>query len=140
MLDIYADFAENYLAMPVVKGRKSENEKFAGAEETYTIECMMHDKKALQSGTSHYFGDGFARAFDIRFTDKDNTLKYPYQTSWGMSTRIIGGIIMTHGDDSGLKLPPMVAPIQVMVIPVAQHKEGVIEAATQLLEIGRAHV
>lgn len=134
MLDIYADFAENYLAMPVVKGRKSENEKFAGAEETYTIECMMHDKKALQSGTSHYFGDGFARAFDIRFSDKDNTLKYPYQTSWGMSTRIIGGIIMTHGDDSGLKLPPMVAPIQVMVIPVAQHKEGVIEAATQLLE------
>ena len=134
MLQIYADFAENYLAMPVVKGQKTDKEKFAGAEETYTIECMMHDKKALQSGTSHYFGDGFAKAFDIKFTDKDNTLKNPYQTSWGMSTRIIGGIIMTHGDDSGLKLPPMVAPIQVMVIPVAQHKEGVLEAANELLE------
>lgn len=134
MLAIYAEFAENYLAMPVVKGRKTEKEKFAGAEETYTIECMMHDKKALQSGTSHYFGDGFAKAFDIKFTDKDNTLKNPFQTSWGMSTRIIGGIIMTHGDDSGLKLPPMVAPIQVMVIPVAQHKEGVIDAADALLQ------
>lgn len=134
MLRIYADFAENYLAMPVVRGQKTEKEKFAGAEETYTIECMMHDKKALQSGTSHYFGDGFAKAFDIKFTDKDNTLKNPYQTSWGMSTRIIGGIIMTHGDDSGLKLPPMVAPVQVMVIPVAQHKEGVIDAADALLK------
>ncbi|HOD93237.1 MAG TPA: proline--tRNA ligase [Clostridia bacterium] len=133
MLQIYADFAENYLAMPVVKGQKTEKEKFAGAEETYTIECMMHDKKALQSGTSHYFGDGFAKAFDIKFTDKDNTLKNPFQTSWGMSTRIIGGIIMTHGDDSGLKLPPMVAPVQVMVIPVAQHKEGVLDAAEKLL-------
>ncbi len=134
MLDIYADFCENYLAMPVVKGQKTEKEKFAGAEETYTIECMMHDRKALQSATSHYFGDGFAKAFDIRFTDKDNTLKNPFQTSWGMSTRIIGGIIMTHGDDSGLKLPPKVAPVQVMVIPIAQHKEGVWEAADALLE------
>ncbi len=134
MLDIYADFCENYLAMPVVKGQKTEKEKFAGAEETYTIECMMHDRKALQSATSHYFGDGFAKAFDIRFTDKDNTLKNPFQTSWGMSTRIIGGIIMTHGDDSGLKLPPKVAPVQVMVIPIAQHKEGVSEAADALLE------
>lgn len=134
MLDVYADFCENYLAMPVVKGQKTEKEKFAGAEETYTIECMMHDRKALQSATSHYFGDGFAKAFDIRFTDKDNTLKNPFQTSWGMSTRIIGGIIMTHGDDSGLKLPPKVAPVQVMVIPIAQHKEGVSEAADALLE------
>ena len=134
MLDVYADFCENYLAMPVIKGQKTEKEKFAGAEETYTIECMMHDRKALQSATSHYFGDGFAKAFDIRFTDKDNTLKNPFQTSWGMSTRIIGGIIMTHGDDSGLKLPPKVAPVQVMVIPIAQHKEGVSEAADALLE------
>ncbi|OQC01446.1 MAG: Proline--tRNA ligase [Firmicutes bacterium ADurb.Bin099] len=134
MLDVYADFCENYLAMPVIKGQKTEKEKFAGAEETYTIECMMHDRKALQSATSHYFGDGFAKAFDIRFTDKDNTLKNPFQTSWGMSTRIIGGIIMTHGDDSGLKLPPKVAPVQVMVIPIAQHKEDVSEAADALLE------
>ena len=134
MLDVYAYFCENYLAMPVIKGQKTEKEKFAGAEETYTIECMMHDRKALQSATSHYFGDGFAKAFDIRFTDKDNTLKNPFQTSWGMSTRIIGGIIMTHGDDSGLKLPPKVAPVQVMVIPIAQHKEGVSEAADALLE------
>ena len=134
MLDVYADFCENYLAMPVVKAQKTEKEKFAGAEETYTIECMMHDRKALQSATRHYFGDGFAKAFDIRFTDKDNTLKNPFQTSWGMSTRIIGGIIMTHGDDSGLKLPPKVAPVQVMVIPIAQHKEGVSEAADALLE------
>ncbi len=134
MLDVYADFCENYLAMPVIKGQKTEKEKFAGAEETYTIECMMHDRKALQSATSHYFGDGFAKAFDIRFTDRDNTLKNPFQTSWGMSTRIIGGIIMTHGDDSGLKLPPKVAPVQVMVIPIAQHKEGVSEAADALLE------
>lgn len=134
MLDVYADFAENYLAMPVVKGQKTESEKFAGAEDTYTIECMMHDKKALQSATSHYFGDGFARAFEITFTDKDNTLKHPFQTSWGMSTRIIGGIIMSHGDDSGLKLPPKVAPIQVMIVPIAQHKEGVLDKAYSLLE------
>ncbi|MFA7673930.1 MAG: proline--tRNA ligase, partial [Clostridia bacterium] len=133
MLEIYADFAEKYLAMPVVRGRKTDREKFAGALETYTIECMMHDRKALQSGTSHYFGDGFAKAFDIRFTDKDNTLHTPFQTSWGMSTRIIGGIIMTHGDDSGLKLPPMIAPVQAVVIPVAQHKEGVLSAADRLL-------
>lgn len=132
MLEIYADFAENYLAMPVVRGRKTDREKFAGALETYTIECMMHDRKALQSGTSHYFGDGFAKAFDIKFTDKDNTLHTPFQTSWGMSTRIIGGIIMTHGDDSGLRLPPMIAPVQAVVIPVAQHKEGVLLAADKL--------
>ena len=133
-LEVYADLCENYLAMPVIRGNKTDKEKFAGAVNTYTIECMMHDHKALQSGTSHYFGDGFAKQFDITFTDKDNKLKYPHQTSWGMSTRIIGGIIMTHGDNSGLVLPPRIAPIQVVVVPVAQHKEGVIEKATELYE------
>ena len=133
MLNIYADFLENVLAMPVVKGRKTDKEKFNGAEETYTVECMMHDKKALQAGTSHYFGDGFARAFDITFTGSDNQLHHPHQTSWGVSTRMIGGIIMTHGDDNGLVLPPRIAPIQVIVIPVAQHKPGVIDAAQDLL-------
>ena len=132
-LEVYADVCENYLAMPVIRGNKTDKEKFAGAENTYTIECMMHDKKALQSGTSHFFGDGFARQFGITFTDKDNQQKYPMQTSWGMSTRIIGGIIMTHGDNNGLVLPPRIAPIQAMVIPVAQHKEGVLEAASALL-------
>ena len=131
-LEVYASFCEDYLAMPVIRGRKTEKEKFAGAEETYTIECMMHDRKALQSGTSHYFGDGFARAFDISFADKNNQKAYPHQTSWGLSTRIIGGIIMTHGDDNGLKLPPRIAPIQVIVVPVAQHKPGVLEAAAEL--------
>ena len=133
-LEVYADLCENYLAMPVIRGNKTDKEKFAGAVNTYTIECMMHDKKALQSGTSHYFGDGFARQFDITFTDKDNQQKYPFQTSWGLSTRIIGGIIMTHGDNSGLVLPPRIAPIQVIVVPVAPHKEGVIEKATALYE------
>lgn len=134
MLNTYARFCEEYLAIPVVKGRKTEKEKFAGAEATYTIEAMMHDGKSLQSGTSHYFGDGFARAFDIQFTDRQNTLQYPHQTSWGVSTRLIGAIIMTHGDDSGLVLPPAVAPVQVMVVPIAQHKEGVVEKSTALLE------
>ena len=134
MLGVYADFYENVLAMPVVKGRKTDKEKFNGAEETYTVECMMHDKKALQGGTSHYFGDGFARAFDITFTGKDNQLHHPYQTSWGVSTRMIGGIIMTHGDNNGLVLPPRIAPIQVVVIPVAQHKEGVLEANRAVME------
>ncbi len=134
MLNIYADFMENVLAMPVVKGRKTEKEKFNGAEETYTVECMMHDKKALQAGTSHYFGDGFAKAFEITFTGTDNQLHYPHQTSWGVSTRMIGGIIMTHGDNSGLVLPPRVAPIQVIIIPVAQHKEGVLEASRKLMD------
>ena len=132
MLNIYADFLENTLAMPVIKGRKTDKEKFNGAEETYTVECMMHDKKALQSGTSHYFGDGFANAFDITFTGKDNTLHHPHQTSWGVSTRMIGGIIMTHGDNNGLVLPPKVAPIQVIVLPIAQHKEGVLEGASAI--------
>ena len=131
-LNCYADFCENVLAMPVVKGRKTDKEKFAGAEITYTIECMMKDHKALQSGTSHYFGDKFSKAYDVTFTGRDNTLQYPFQTSWGASTRLIGGIIMTHGDNNGLVLPPKIAPIQVIVLPIAQHKEGVLEAASEL--------
>ncbi len=132
MLNEYARFCEEVLAIPVIKGRKTEKEKFAGAEATYTIEALMHDGKALQSGTSHNFGDGFAKAFDIQFTDKDNKLKYIHQTSWGVSTRMIGGIIMVHGDDSGLVLPPKIAPTQVMVIPIAQHKPGVLDKANEL--------
>ena len=132
MLNVYADFFENDLAMPVIRGQKTDKEKFAGARATYTVEALMHDGKALQGGTSHNFGDGFARAFGIQFLDSDNTLKAPHQTSWGVSTRIIGGIIMTHGDDSGLVLPPSVAPIQVVVVPVQQHKEGVLDAAASL--------
>ncbi len=140
MLNIYADFCEQYLAIPMIKGRKTDKEKFAGAEATYTIEALMHDGKALQSGTSHNFGDGFAKAFGIQFTDKDNKLSYVHQTSWGMSTRIIGAIIMVHGDDDGLVLPPRIAPVQVMIIPVAQHKEGVLEKATELSErLGRLY-
>lgn len=134
MLDVYAEFCEKHLCMPVVKGRKTESDKFAGAVATYAIEALMHDGKALQAGTSHYFGDGFAKAFGIQYTDKDNTLKYPHQTSWGMTTRLIGAVIMTHGDNSGLVLPPDVAPIQVVIVPVAQHKEGVLEKANELLQ------
>jgi len=134
MLNVYADFCEEYLAIPVIKGRKTDKEKFAGAEATYTIEALMHDGKALQSGTSHNFGDGFAKAFGIQYTDKDNTLKYCHQTSWGMSTRIIGGIIMVHGDDSGLVIPPRIAPTQVMVIPIQQKKEGVLDKAFEMKE------
>ena len=134
MLEVYADLAENWLAMPVIRGRKTEKEKFAGAENTYTIECMMHDKKALQAGTSHYFGDGFTRAFGISFADKNNQLSFPFQTSWGVSTRIIGGIIMTHGDNNGLVLPPKVAPTQVIVLPIAQHKPGVTEKALEVVD------
>ena len=129
---------ENYLAMPVIRGNKTEKEKFAGAVNTYTIECMMHDHKALQSGTSHYFGTGFAEQFNITFTDRENKQRYPHQTSWGMSTRIIGGIIMTHGDNNGLVLPPRIAPVQVIVVPVAQHKEGVTEKATELYDALKA--
>ncbi|MCQ2549247.1 MAG: proline--tRNA ligase [Lachnospiraceae bacterium] len=132
MLNVYADFCEQVLAIPVIKGRKTDKEKFAGAEATYTIEALMHDGKALQSGTSHNFGDGFAKAFGIQFTDKDNTLKYVHQTSWGMTTRLIGAIIMVHGDDNGLVLPPKVAPTQVMIVPIMQKKEGVLEKAAEL--------
>ncbi len=134
MLGVYGEFYRNVLAIPAITGRKTEKEKFAGAKETYTIEPMMHNGVALQGGTSHYFGDGFARAFDITFTGRDNTVKYPHQTSWGVSTRMIGAIIMAHGDDNGLILPPKVAPIQVVIVPVAQHKEGVLEKANEIKE------
>ncbi|NLA96358.1 MAG: proline--tRNA ligase [Clostridiaceae bacterium] len=134
MLDLYAEFYQNALAIPVLRGLKSESEKFAGAVNTYTVEAMMHDGKALQAGTTHYLGDGFARAFDIQFTDKDNTLRYIHQTSWGISSRSIGGIIMVHGDDDGLILPPAVAPYQVVVIPIAAHKQGVGEKAAELVD------
>ncbi|MCH4239401.1 MAG: proline--tRNA ligase [Oscillospiraceae bacterium] len=134
MLNVYADFYRDALAIPPVIGKKTESEKFAGAVATYTIEAMMHNGVALQGGTSHYFGDGFAKSFDITFTDKNNQLCHPFQTSWGVSTRMIGGIIMTHGDDSGLALPPAVAPIQVIIVPIAQHKPGVLEKANALYE------
>jgi len=132
MLNVYADFCEQSLAIPVVKGQKTDKEKFAGAHATFTIESLMHDGKALQSGTSHNFGDGFARAFGIQYTDKNNELQYVHQTSWGMSTRIMGALIMVHGDDSGLVLPPAIAPVQLVIIPVQQHKEGVLEKAFEL--------
>ncbi len=132
MLDIYADVAENLLALPVLKGKKTESEKFAGAEYTYTIETLMHDGRALQSGTSHYFGQRFSRPFDVKFQNREGKDEYVYQTSWGISTRFIGAIIMAHGDNRGLKLPPRVAPIQAVVIPIAQHKEGVLDRANSL--------
>ncbi len=135
MLNIYADFCEKSLAMPVIKGKKTESDKFAGAVSTYAIEALMHDGKALQAGTSHYFGDGFAKAFDIEYTDKENKRVYPHQTSWGVTTRLIGAIIMTHGDDNGLVLPPAVAPVQAVIVPIAQHKEGVLEKAKELLDV-----
>ncbi len=134
MLNVYADFCEECLAIPVVKGKKTDKEKFAGAESTYTIEALMHDGKALQSGTSHYFGDGFSKAFNVSFTGRDNTQQFPHETSWGMSSRIIGAVIMTHGDDNGLVLPPFVAPTQVVVLPIAQHKAGVLDKARELTE------
>ena len=135
MLNVYADFCEEDLAIPVIRGQKTDKEKFAGAVATYTIESLMHDGKALQSGTSHNFGDGFARAFGMQFADKDNQLKYMHQTSWGMTTRMIGAIIMVHGDDSGLKLPPRIAPVQAVVIPVQMNKAGVLEKASELKDI-----
>jgi prolyl-tRNA synthetase len=134
MLNIYADFCENELAMPVIRGRKTDSDKFAGAEATYAIEALMHDGKALQAGTSHYFGDGFAKAFDITYTNKENKKVHPFQTSWGVTTRLIGAIIMTHGDNRGLVLPPDVAPIQAVIIPIAQHKEGVLDRCRELKE------
>ena len=132
ILNIYADLCRDKLAMPVVRGRKTDKEKFAGAEATYTIESMMKDRKALQAGTSHYFSDKFSRAYDVTFTGRDNTLQYPFQTSWAVTTRLVGAIIMTHGDNHGLVLPPAIAPIQVAVIPVAQHKPGVLDAAAAI--------
>ena len=134
MLNLYADFCEQVLAIPVIKGRKTDKEKFAGAEATYTIESLMHDGKALQSGTSHNFGDGFAKAFGIQYTDKENKLQYVHQTSWGMTTRMIGALIMVHGDDDGLVLPPHVAPVECRIIPIAQHKEGVLDRSYALLD------
>ncbi len=138
MLDTYAKFCEESLAMPVVKGVKTESDKFAGAVDTYAIEALMHDGKALQAGTSHFFGDGFARAFGIQYTSKENKLEYPFQTSWGVTTRLIGAIIMTHGDNNGLVLPPAVAPIQVVILPIAQHKPGVLDKAYELRDTLKA--
>ncbi|MEE1114578.1 MAG: proline--tRNA ligase [Eubacterium sp.] len=138
MLNVYASFLEDVLAIPVVKGRKTDKEKFAGAKHTYTVEALMHDGKALQSGTSHNFDDIFAKAYDVQFTDKDNTLKYVHQTSWGMTTRVIGALIMVHGDNSGLVLPPAIAPTQVMVIPIRQDAEGVMDKAVEVREALRA--
>lgn len=134
MFQVYQDFVTEDLAIPLVCGKKTESEKFAGAEDTYTIEAMMHDGKSLQSGTSHFFGSGFPDAFDIKYLDKENKLHSCYETSWGLSTRIIGAIIMVHGDDSGLVLPPRIAPTQAMIIPIAQQKEGVLEKANELLK------
>ncbi|MCI8743738.1 MAG: proline--tRNA ligase [Lachnospiraceae bacterium] len=135
MLNVYADFCEEVLAIPVIRGQKTDKEKFAGAEATYTIESLMHDGKALQSGTSHNFGDGFARAFEIQYAAKDNSLQYVHQTSWGMSTRIIGAIIMVHGDDNGLVLPPVIAPTQIVIVPIQQKKEGVLDKAYELRQV-----
>jgi len=137
MLNVYTKFCVDALAMPVVQGKKTESDKFAGAVSTYAIEALMHDGKALQAGTSHYFGDGFAKAFGIQFAGKDNTLQYAHQTSWGVTTRLIGAIIMTHGDNNGLVLPPAVAPIQVVIVPAAMHKEGVLEKANELYRMLR---
>ena len=134
MLNIYADFFEKDLGIPVIKGKKTDKEKFAGAKATYTVEALMHDGKALQGGTSHNFGDGFAKAFDIQYLDKDNQIKYCHQTSWGVSTRMIGAIIMCHGDNNGLVLPPSIAPTQVVIVPIQQHKEGVLEKANELYD------
>ncbi len=132
MLDIYAEVCENSLCMPLLKGQKTESEKFAGAEATFAIEAMMHDGKGLQAGTSHYFGDGFSKAFDVSFTGRDGKLQFPFETSWGVSTRLIGGLIMTHGDNEGLVLPPDIAPYQVVIVPIASHKEGVLDKAYEL--------
>lgn len=138
MRDIYNETAKELLAIPMLTGKKTEREKFAGAEETYTIEALMHDGKALQSGTSHYFGQGFAKAFDMTFLDKDNKLKHVYQTSWGASTRLLGAIIMVHGDDNGLVLPPRVAPTQVIIVPIQQQKPGVLDKANEVADALKA--
>ena len=134
MFDVYKDLQVNYLALPVITGKKTEKEKFAGAEETYTLKAMMYNGYALQNGTSHYFGKHFAEAFGIKFTDKDNTLKTPYQTSWGVTTRMIGAIIMTHGDDHGLVLPPRIAPFKTIIIPIGDVSEKLEELKQNLKE------
>mgnify|MGYP001335258518 FL=1 len=135
MLEIYRQVAEDELAIPVILGAKSKQETFAGADVTYTMEAMMHDGKALQAGTSHNLGQNFSKMFDIKYLDKDGELKYGWSTSWGISTRLIGAIIMVHGDNRGLKLPPRVAPIQVVIVPIATHKEGVLDKANELKEL-----
>ena len=132
MLGVYKEFAETCLAIPVICGKKTEKEKFAGAVATYGMEAMMHDGKSLQAGTSHYLGQNFAKAFDIKFLDKDGALKYGYTTSWGVSTRLIGAIIMAHGDQRGLSLPPVVAPIQAVIVPIAAKKAGVMEKCAEV--------
>ena len=132
MLNIYREVAEKILAIPMVVGQKSEKEKFAGAYATYTMEALMHDGKALQSGTSHNLGQHFTKSFDITYTDRNGEIAYPYHTSWGVSTRLLGALIMVHGDDNGLVLPPKIAPIQLVIIPVAQHKEGVLDKAYEI--------
>ena len=132
MLDVYADVIENLLAIPVLKGKKTKTEQFAGAEATYTVETLMHDGRALQAGTSHYFGQNFSKPFEIKFQNREGKEEYAYQTSWGISTRLLGAVIMAHGDNRGLKLPPKVAPIQVVIVPVAMHKDGVKEKAEEL--------
>ena len=132
MLNIYESVIQDLLAIPVIKGEKTPSEKFAGADNTYTVETMMHDGRALQSGTSHYFGQNFTKPFEVKFQNKEGKEEYAYQTSWGISTRLIGGVIMAHGDNRGLKLPPRVAPIQVVIVPIAAHKEGVTEKAQEI--------
>lgn len=132
MLEVYADVIENLLAIPVLKGQKTKKEQFAGAEATYTVETLMQDGRALQGGTSHYFGQNFTKPFDVKFQNKNGEQEYAYQTSWGISTRLIGAVIMAHGDNRGLKLPPLVAPIQAVIVPIAQQKEGVLEATNKL--------
>jgi len=137
MQKIYAEFAESFMAMPVVKGYKSESERFAGAEETYTIEALMQDGKALQAGTSHFLGQNFAKAFDVKYTSKEGKQEYVWATSWGVSTRLIGGLIMTHSDDLGLVLPPKLAPIQVAIIPIykgADQLAVISEKATSIVK------
>jgi prolyl-tRNA synthetase len=135
MLRVYADFLAEDMAIPTIKGQKTEKEKFAGAESTYTVEALMHDGRALQSGTSHFFGQKFSKAYDITYTDKDNTLKYVWQTSWGLTTRTIGAMIMVHGDNSGLVIPPHIAPVQCAIIPIQQRKEGVLEKANEIKDV-----
>ena len=134
MLDVYADVIENLLAIPVLKGQKTKKEQFAGADATYTVETLMHDGRALQGGTSHYFGQNFTKPFEVKFQNREGEQEYAYQTSWGISTRLIGAVIMAHGDNRGLKLPPYVAPIQVVIIPIAQQKENVLEEAEKIRE------
>ena len=144
MLNMYADICENYLAMPVIKGKKTEKEKFAGADYTLTVESLMHDGRALQAGTSHNFGDGFAKPFDIKYLDEARKEQYVHQTSWGITTRLIGALIMVHGDNRGLVIPPRIAPTQAMIVPIAQHKEGVLDRAydlrDQLKDVARVDI